>query len=121
MKFSLAFLALSYGAVPPEMRFNKLPYEQTSPGNRAANAEEVKIQDWAEQYRKFWGEIDQLYREVLGANTDQVITFRNGKFRQTGNVKMHIVADKPSTEMKMKAIVAQQRGALFNFPKDKPK
>ena len=41
----------SYGAVPPEMRFNKLPYEQTSPGNRAANAEEVKIQDWAEQYR----------------------------------------------------------------------
>ena len=40
--------------------------------------------------------------------------------RPVGNVKMNVVWGKPTTEMKMKALVAKQRNALMTFPKDPP-
>ena len=40
--------------------------------------------------------------------------------RPVGNVKMNVVWGKPTTEMKMKALVAEQRNALMTFPKDPP-
>ena len=50
------------------------------------------------------------------------VTFFNQPLfsRPVGNVKMNVVWGKPTTEMKMKALVAEQRNALMTFPKDPP-
>jgi len=103
-----------------EIQFKKVPFDQTSPGSRQPNNRERIIQGQMGPHRGVWANIDHMYREVLGMNTDQVIVFRDGEFRPVGNVKMNVVWGKPTTEMKMKALVAEQRNALMTFPKDAP-
>merc|ERR1711970_258299 len=103
-----------------EIQFKKNSFGETSPGSRAPNTRERIIQGQMGPHRGFWSNIDHMYREVLGMNTDQVIVFRDGEFRPVGNVKMNVVWGKPTTEMKMKALVAKQRNALMTFPKDPP-
>merc|ERR1711935_1219562 len=112
MKFA-ALIAIVSGAA---IQFQK--GKTTKAGTREANEQEVKMENWVRPHRAAWGSIDQLYREVLGMNTDQVIPFRNGEHRPIANIKMSIISGEPSNEMRIKALVAAQRGALMNYPKD---
>ena len=82
-----------------EIQFKKLPFEETSPGSRKPNNRERIIQGQMGPHRSVyhdqlkmiyherlwkysrgvWSNIDHMYREVLGMNTDQVIVFRDGE------------------------------------------